>query len=126
MHDRWQDGGCLMTGRLLIAMAMLAAGWGEDPSPSADRAAYEAARREASGDAPAQIRLALWCEQHGMTSERMKHLAVAVLDDPSNALDRGLMGLVACNGKWERPDQVSREAREDPKRKALMQEYLER
>ena len=56
----------------------------------------------------------------------MKHLAMAVLYDPSNGLARGLMGLVAYQGKWERPDQVSREVQDDPKRKALMQEYLQR
>ncbi len=59
-------------------------------------------------------------------AERMKHLAMAVLYDPSNGLARGLMGLVAYQGKWERPDEVSREAQDDPKRKALLQEYLQR
>ncbi len=39
----------------------------------------------------------------------MKHLAMAVLYDPSNALARGLMGLVAYQGKWTRPDEVSRQ-----------------
>ena len=62
----------------------------------------------------AHVRLALWCESHGMRLERMKHLAVAVVSDPSNGLARGLMGLVACQGKWERPDEVSREARTTP------------
>ena len=61
-----------------------------------------------------------------MTAERMKHLATAVLHDPSNGLARGLLGLVAYNGKWEPPDDVSREAQDDPKRQALMQEYLRR
>jgi hypothetical protein len=113
---------------VLVCLALVADD-GAKPPPKADapvRSAYEAARKEAGGDAQAQILLALWCEQHGMTAERMTHLAAAVLQDPSNALARGLMGLVAYNGKWERPDQISREAREDPKRKALMQEYLER
>jgi tetratricopeptide (TPR) repeat protein len=113
-----------MTGPLVVALAIVAAGGGEDRSP--DRAAYEAARKGAGSDAAAQVRLALWCEQHGMTAERMKHLAAAVLADPSNALARGLMGLVAQDGKWERPDDVSREAKDDPKRKALMDEYLQR
>src|SRR5690349_12650383 len=130
MRACWQDGGCLMTGRLLIAVVMLAAGRGEGPAPAADRppdrAAYEAVRKQAGADAPAQIRLALWCEQHGMTSERMKHLADAVLRDPTNALARGLLGLVAHDGKWERPDEIAREAQDDPKHKALMHEYLER
>ena len=61
-----------------------------------------------------------------MTAERMKHLAMAVLYDPSNGLARGLMGLVAHGGKWERPDEVSREARDDPRQKALLEEYLQR
>ncbi len=36
------------------------------------------------------------------------------------------MGLVAYQGKWEQPDQVSRQVQDDPRRKALMQEYLQR
>src|SRR5215471_10502419 len=116
-----------MTVSLLVIMVVLAAGPGDDPAAKAtDRAAYEAAKNEAGRDAAAQVRLALWCEAHGMTAERMKHLAAAVLHDPSNALARGLMGLVAQDGKWERPEEVSREANDDPRRKALMREYLER
>ncbi len=30
-----------------------------------------------------------WCESHGLGAERMKHLAMAVLYDPSNGLARG-------------------------------------
>jgi hypothetical protein len=119
-----------MTGRLLIAMAMLAAGQGQDAAQVADRppdrAAYEAARREAGRGAEGQIRLALWCEAHGMTAERARHLAAAVLQDPSNALARGLMGLVAHGSKWLRPEEVARQAGDDPGREAVMQEYLER
>ena len=44
----------------------------------------------------------------------MKHLAMAVLYDPSNGLARGLMGLVAYQGKWARPDDVSRQVQDDP------------
>ena len=36
------------------------------------------------------------------------------------------MGLVAYQGKWERPDEVSREVQDDPERKARIQEYLQR
>ncbi len=113
-----------MAGPFLVVMAILTTVAVEEPSP--DRATYEAARKDAGRDAGAQIRLALWCEQHGMTAERMKHLAAAVLADPSNALARGLMGLVARDGKWERPDDISREAKDDPKQRALMDEYLRR
>jgi hypothetical protein len=121
-----------MFGQLLVVVTMLAASPGEDAAPAgdqhsqADRAAYEAARKAAGGDAQAQVRLALWCQAHGMAAESMKHLAAAVLNDPSNALARSLMGLVSYNGKWERPDDVSRAAKDDPKRQALLQEYLDR
>ncbi len=37
----------------------------------------------------AHVRLALWCESHGFDAERMKHLAMAVLYDPSHALRAG-------------------------------------
>ncbi|MGP0070097.1 MAG: polymorphic toxin-type HINT domain-containing protein [Isosphaeraceae bacterium] len=96
------------------------------PQDSSERAAYEAARAKAGHDAKAHVRLALWCESHGLGTERMKHLAMAVLYDPSNALARGLMGLVAYQGKWARPDEVSRQAQDDPKRKALLRDYLQR
>ena len=51
-----------------------------------------------------------------MSAERVKHLALAVLYEPSNALARGLMGLVSHQGKWERPDQVSQAIQNDPAR----------
>ncbi len=93
---------------------------------SADLLDYQKARKEAGRDAKAHVRLALWCESHGLGAERMKHLAMAVLYDPSNGLARGLMGLVAYQGKWKRPDDVSRQVQDDPRRKALMQEYFQR
>ena len=113
---------------LVVCFGLIAADDGalSAPKDSADRAAYEAAQAKAGRDAKAHVRLALWCESHGLGAERMKHLAMAVLYDPSNALARGLMGLVAYQGKWERPDQVSRQAQDDPERKALLQQYLQR
>ena len=119
-----------MIGQILVCMAVMGAGPGEGvgppAEPSTDRSAYETASQAAGRDAKAQVRLALWCEAHGLSAERLKHLALAVLYDPSNTLARGLMGLVAYQGKWERPDEVSRQVQEDPRRKALMQEYLQR
>jgi hypothetical protein len=91
-----------------------------------DRPAYEQARKEAGRDAQAHVRLALWCEAHGMTAERMKHLALAVMYDPSNALARGLMGLIAYQGKWGRPDDVGKRIQDDPAYRRLIEEYLER
>jgi tetratricopeptide (TPR) repeat protein len=76
--------------------------------------------------ADAQVRLALWCEAHGLTAERLKHLSLAVLYDPSNALARGLMGLVAYHGKWGRPEVVGKEIQNDPAHQSIIKEYLDR
>src|SRR5271155_1890548 len=76
------------------------------PATAADLSAYEVARGEVGRDPNAHVRLALWCESHGLPSERMKHLALAVLYDPSHALARGLMGLVEYRGRWGSPEEV--------------------
>ena len=96
---------------LLTCCAMFGPDRGEQgPAGSApataDRSAYESALKKAGRDAEAHVRLALWCESHGMTAERMKHLALAVLNDPSNPLARGLLGLVGYRGKWGSPEEV--------------------
>ncbi len=91
-----------------------------------DRAAYESAVAKAGPDARSQVQLALWCEARGLTAERMKHLVAAVSRDPSDAKARGLLGLVAYRGKWERPEDVAREAGGGPKQRALLDEYVRR
>ncbi len=85
-----------------------------------------AAAARAGHDAKAHIRLALWCEAHGLTAERVKQLALAVLYDPSNTLARGLSGLVSYQGKWKRPDDISKAVGDDPHQKELVRQYLER
>ena len=113
---------------VLICSVLVAAADGgpSNPADPADLAAYEAAQAKAGRDAKAHVRLALWCESHGLGAERMKHLAMAVLYDPSNGLARGLMGLVVHQGKWDRPEVVGREIQDDPAYQALIREYLER
>ena len=88
-------------------------------------AAYQAAKAQAGRDADAQVKLALWCEAHGLSAERIKHLTLATLLDPSNAAARGLLGLVAYQGKWSGPTR-SAAGQRDPARKAALREYLER
>jgi hypothetical protein len=66
----------------------------DGPSPD-DQQEYRAAEAKAGRDPEALVRLALWCEAHGMTSERLKHLGQALMMDPKNAAARGLLGLVA-------------------------------
>ncbi len=80
----------------------------------------------AGRDAGAQVRLALWCEAHGLERERVRHLAVAVLADPSNAMARGLMGLVEYGGKWRRPEAVAEAVRADVEHADLLAEYAGR
>ena len=111
---------------LLICCAMLGDG-GKPAEPTvADRAAYELARAKAGKNAAAHVQLALWCEAHGLTAERIKHLTVAAGLDPKNVLVQGLMGLVAFEGKLEKPEQVKDEIQSDPRSQALFREYLDR
>ncbi len=118
-----------MLSTLLVCCAVLGAA-SEEGVASVDatsaRPAYEQAQKDAGRDAAAHVRLALWCESHGMSAERMKHLALAVLYDPSNAMARGLLGLVAHNGKWGRPEDVGKRIQDDPAYRALIDEYLQR
>ncbi len=95
-------------------------------APNSDIVSYRAAVAKSGKNPDANIRLALWCEAHGLSAERLKHLSLAVLYDPSNALARGLMGLVAFRGKWDRPDVVGRQIQNDPAQQAIVKEYLER
>ena len=111
---------------ILICCAMIGDDGSANPNPPSDRAAYESAQAKAGKDAAAHVRLALWCEEHGLSAERVKHLALAIAYDPANVLARGLAGLVAYQGKWKRPEDLKREAKSDPARSALVREYLER
>ncbi len=123
-------GGVVMVGMILVCFALVGSqGTSDDkiPAPtSSDIARYEAAQSKVGRDPAAHIRLALWCEAHGLTSERLKHLSLAVLYDPANTLARGLVGLVAYQGKWDRPDVIGRQIQDDPAHQAVVREYLER
>ena len=87
---------------------------------------YRDADAKAGKNADAHVRLALWCEAQGLRAERLKHLSLAVLYDPTNALARGLMGLVAYHGRWDRPDIVGQQIQNDPAHQAIVKEYLDR
>jgi hypothetical protein len=111
---------------ILLCCAMLGDGGKPAETPESNRAAYQAAQAKAAKAPAAQIQLALWCEAHGLTAERIKHLTEAIALDSSNVLARGLLGLVAFQGKWAKPDQVEQGIQSDPKFQALRREYLER
>jgi len=111
---------------VLFCCAMV--GVPDDPGNRAvsDLAVYQTAKLNAGRDADAHVRLALWCEAHGLSAERAKHLALAMMYDPANALARGLAGLVAYKGKWGRPETIGKQIQTDPERQALIREYLDR
>ena len=108
-----------------MTLALICAGWiawapVADPAPPPDLArSYQEARAQAGRSPEAQVRLALWCESHGLTAERLHHLTLAVLADPKNAAARGLMGLVSRDGRWQRPEAVADKAKAD----ATLSEY---
>lgn len=85
--------------------------------------AYETARVNAKQDPDAHVRLAVWCELHGLDAYKMKHLALAVLIDPAHATARGLLGMIADRGKWQRPEAVSEKRKADQALSAALAEY---
>ncbi len=111
---------------ILLCLVLVGDGGKPAEATTADRAAYDAAAAKAGKNPAAHVKLALWCETHGLSSERIKHLTIASSLDPSNALARALLGLVAFQGKWAKPDQVEKEIHADPKFDTLYREYLDR
>ena len=106
---------------LAICCGMLGDG---DPGPTPEeRAAYESASAEAGRDAEAHVKLALWAERNGMAGERLKHLGLALLADPTNATARGLMGSVRDVDGWRRPEQVIDRVASDGALAAKLAEY---
>ena len=67
----------------VISVGFLAA-LSTDTAPSpADLKTYEALKLKAGKEPQAQVKLALWCEAHGLDPERLKHLARAELASPA-------------------------------------------
>jgi tetratricopeptide (TPR) repeat protein len=117
----------MMVSALLVCSGLLAVLADESSAASSGSPAALSAYREAEAGAgkgsDAQVKLALWCEARGLSAERMKHLARAVLTDPGNASARGLMGLVAYGGRWTRPEAVAEQVRADEGLTAALAEY---
>jgi tetratricopeptide (TPR) repeat protein len=90
---------------------------------SPDPTDYQAAAARAGKDAGAHLKLAKWCEAHGMDAERLQHLAAALARDPQNAAARGMMGLVAYGGKWLSPEKVGEAVKADEAMAAKLAEY---
>jgi Pretoxin HINT domain len=110
----------------LASAVMLVGQISAPPESRADLKPYEALKAKAGSNPSAQVKLALWCEAHGLGAERMKHLATAVLSDPMNAAARGLLGLVESNGKWQSPEQVRERIKADDGLSAKLADYERR
>ena len=111
---------------LLVTCGLLSFPGPDQSAAKADLSAYEAVKAKVGRDADAHVKLALWCEAHGLTAERVKHLVLATLISPSNATARGLLGLVAHGDKWQKPEDVKSQLSSDPQAQAVLQEYLQR
>jgi hypothetical protein len=107
---------------LLLSAAMV--GQAGAPAKVSDLDLYKAAAKHAGADPDAHVRLALWCESHGLSTERTKQLTQVILRDPSHALARALLGLVAYDGKWQRPEQISRSIQQNAERADRVSEYF--
>jgi hypothetical protein len=94
--------------------------------PQQELKTYDGLKSKAGREPGAQVKLALWCEAHGLGAERMKHLAMAVLCDPRNAAARGLLGLVESNGRWESPERAREQIDADSAQSATRTEYEQR
>src|SRR3954462_12954030 len=110
-----------MLGVLIAASVLLLDGPG-GLGPE-ERDSYEAALAQVGRGADAQVRLALWCEAHGLDAERVKHLSLAVLNDPAHPLARALLGMVSYGGRWRHPEAVGAALAGDEARKAVVADY---
>jgi hypothetical protein len=108
------------------AIALGALAPDEPPTVATEREAYKSAAAAAGHDAAAHVRLALWCEAHGLSADRLEQLSQAILDQPSNALARGLLGFVRYRGQWAKPEDVVEQSRKDTDGRTAVDQYLER
>jgi hypothetical protein len=110
----------------LLCASLLVVQVGHPPEQSHDFTTYEALKAKAGKDPRAQVKLALWCEAHGMNGERLKHLAQAVLSDPKNVTARGLLGLIAFGSRWETAERARERTLADDAQAAKRALYQER
>jgi tetratricopeptide (TPR) repeat protein len=118
-------GGSPMIRCAVVLCFLVAIGSGDAPTPQ-EKSTYEAAAAKAGRDALAHIRLASWCEIHGMQVERHKHLGIALELAPDHPAIHGLLGEVADNGQWRMAQAVAEDYRTDAGVKATLENYRAR
>lgn len=87
---------------------------------------YAVARAAAGHNPDAHVNLALWCEARGLSAERIRHLALAVIHNPNHTVARGLLGMVAYRGKWQCGESLADSVGKDPSLASLRAAYLSR
>ena len=92
------------------------------PTP-AEKTIYEAAKAEADTNPAKLVKLSLWCEAHGLRDHQRAMLEEAVRLDPNNKAARGLLGQVSYDRRWETPESVSRQVKDDDALAAKVAEY---
>jgi hypothetical protein len=116
-----------MIGTLVFAAAcILAIPEGVNPADGDVLKEYEAVSRSVGHSADANLKLALWCEEHRLMPERERHLAMVIVADPNNATARGLLGQVFEEGKWRSAGEVAAIHQDDPQRVAILALYKAR
>ena len=93
---------------------------------TADKNTYEAVRAKAGQDPAALVKLALWCEAHGLSAERLKHLTEAIGIEPGNIAAQGLLGLISYRGKWLSPKDVLAKRKSDAELSKKLEGYYPR
>jgi tetratricopeptide (TPR) repeat protein len=88
-----------------------------------DRSTYEGVRKKAGQDPAALVKLALWCEAHGLSAERVKHLTEALAIDPANVAAQGLLGLISYRGESLSPDRLRVKRSSDENLSKKLEEY---
>lgn len=111
-----------MVTAFFLGVGLLAASPSPLPSPAV-LAAYEAANAKTGRNPDAHVKLALWCEAHGLQDQRARHLQLALAADPSHAAARGLTGLVDYRGQWKPLDEIAADTRSDKELQASLAEY---
>ena len=99
---------------------------GATDGSTSPQAEYLSRKATVGLDAESQVRLALWCEEHGLTAERLEHLKAAIAKDPAHALARGLLGEVEHDGKWLPPTELKTTLKTDASDIASLDQYRTR
>jgi hypothetical protein len=80
---------------------------------------YNVRRAEASDDADGHWKIAVWCEEHGLTDEALAHYRVTVDLDPSRTAAWNKLGYKKYHGRWiSESERQSRIVEEQTRRKA--------